>query len=295
MTILPSARTALFVPGNRPDRIGKAAATAADLVIIDLEDSVPSAEKPAARGWAREAVGRCAGRAMLVRVNALESGLTALDVAEAIDPGLTGVVLPKVQRPEDVEHVHALLLARERAAALEPGALGLVLLLETALAIENAFRIAAAGTSPGRARRLAFGAADFTADMGMLLSRTGEELHYPRARIAIASRAAGIAAPLDSPFMTDLKDLDGLRADTLRAKQLGFTGRLCIHPNQVPVCNAVFSPTEQELEFARRAVAEFEASEAAGRGAIQVDGRMVDAPIVAQCRWVLSLAAEGKP
>jgi citrate lyase subunit beta / citryl-CoA lyase len=295
MTIVARARTALFVPGNRPERIDKAVATASDLVAVDLEDSVPSAEKPQARGWAREKIRQHAGRPMLARVNALDSGLTGLDVAELTGPGLTGIILPKVQRPEDVEHAHALLLAHERAAGLTPGAVGLVLLLESAIAVENAFRIAAAATTPDRPRRLAFGAADFTADMGILLSKTGEELQYPRARIAIASRAAGIAAPLDSPFMTDLKDLNALRTDTFRARQLGFGGRLCVHPNQVPVCNAVFSPSEQDVEFARRVVAAFEASEAEGRGAIQVEGRMVDAPIAAQCRWVLSIAGERTP
>jgi len=142
---------------------------------------------------------------------------------------------------------------------------------------------------------LAFGAADFTVDMGVMMSKTGEELDYPRARIAVACRAAGIAAPLDSPFMVDLKDAEALKADTLRAKNLGFGGRLCIHPNQVDICNRIYSPSEQELAFAARVVAAFEESEAAGKGAIQVDGKMIDYPIVAQCRRMLEIAGRMKP
>lgn len=295
MTVLARARSALFVPGNRPDRIGKAAAAPADVVIIDLEDSVPESEKPQARTWAREAVERHSARPMLVRVNALETGLAAEDLAHALAPGLAGIVLPKVQRPADVEHVHALLLAAERTGGIEPGRVGLVLLLESALGVENAFAIASATLCPGRPRRLAFGAADFSADMGMLLSKEPDGLLYPRARIAVASRAANLPCPLDSPFMTDLKDLEALRADTLRGRRLGFGGRLCIHPSQVSICNEVFSPTEQEVAWARRVLAAFDAAAAEGRGAIQVDGKMVDAPIATQCRWVLAAAGERVP
>jgi citrate lyase subunit beta/citryl-CoA lyase len=295
MTVLTRTRSALFVPGNRPDRIGKAVAAPTDAVIIDLEDSVPAAEKPQARTWAREAVERHSGRPLLVRVNALETGLASEDLARSIAPGLEGIVLPKVQRPADVEHVHALLLAAERSAGIAPGRVGLVLLLESAIGVENAFAVASAALCPGRSRRLAFGAADFSADMGMLLSKESDGLLYPRARIAVASRAAGLPGPLDSPFMTDLKDLEALRADTQRGRRLGFGGRLCIHPSQVPVCNEVFSPTEQEVAWARRVLAAFDAAAAEGRGAIQVDGKMVDAPIAAQCRWVLAAAGEKVP
>jgi len=130
--------------------------------------------------------------------------------------------------------------------------------------------------------------------MQVAMSTSGEELNYPRARIAVACRAAGIAAPLDSPLMVDLKDVEALRADTLRARCLGFGGILCIHPNQVEICNQIYSPTEREIAFAARVVAAFAEAEAVGKGAIQVDGKMIDYPIVAQCRRVLEIAGRMK-
>jgi citrate lyase subunit beta / citryl-CoA lyase len=284
-------RTALFVPGNRPERVDKAVQTAADMVIIDLEDTVPRAEKVRTRPLVREKIKAHAGRALMVRVNSLETGLTAADLTEIVIPGLAAVMLPKVQRPEDVHRMHSLLAQQESARGIQPGSVALVSLLESALAIENAFQIASADTSLGRAHRLAFGAADFTLDLGIQMSRDGEELRYPRARIAVACRAAGIDAPLDSPFMIDLKDIEALKADTLKGKQMGFGGKLCVHPNQVDICNRIYSPNEQEVAFASRVVAAFEAAEADGTAAIEIDGKMIDYPIVAQCRRVLEIAA----
>jgi len=295
MNDIGGIRTALFVPGNRPERVDKAVQSAADSVIIDLEDAVPLAEKAQARTRVREKIQEHAGRALMVRVNALDTALSSLDLAEILVSGLDAVMLPKVQRPEDVQRMHSLLMEHETAKGVPVGSAALVSLLESALAVENAFRIASANMSPPRPHRLAFGAADFTVDMGVMMSKTGEELDYPRARIAVACRAAGIAAPLDSPFMVDLKDAEALKADTLRAKNLGFGGRLCIHPNQVDICNRIYSPSEQELAFAARVVAAFEESEAAGKGAIQVDGKMIDYPIVAQCRRMLEIAGRMKP
>lgn len=290
MNTIDVLRTALFVPGNRPDRVDKAVQTGADMVVIDLEDAVPLAEKTHARVAVKEKINRHAGRPVMVRVNSFDTPLTAGDLAEVLAPGLAAVMLPKVQRPEDVQRMHALLSEQETARGIPVGSVGLVSLLESALAVENAFGIASAKMSHSRPHRMAFGAADFSVDMQVAMSKSAEELNYPRARIAVASRAAGIAAPLDSPFMVDLKDVDALRADTLRAKRLGFGGRLCIHPNQVEICNQIYSPTDQEIAFAARVVAAYAEAEAAGKGAIQVDGKMIDYPIVAQCRRVLEIA-----
>ena len=142
----------------------------------------------------------------------------------------------------------------------------------------------------------AFGAADYTLDMGIELTREGGELAYPRARIAVASRAAGLVPPLDTPFMIDLKDTDGLQTDALRAKQLGFQGKLCIHPNQIRPCNEVFSPTSEEIGYAERVVRAYEESLARGVGAFQLDVKFIDAPVVERCRRVIQLAdSVGKP
>jgi citrate lyase subunit beta/citryl-CoA lyase len=287
-------RTALFVPGNRPERVDKAVQTAADMVVIDIEDTVPRAEKAKTRLLVREKIRAHAGRALMVRVNSLETGLTAADLAGILILGLDAVMLPKVRGLEDVNRMSSLLAQQETAGRIQPGSVALVSLLESALAVENAFQIASAAASLGRPCRLAFGAADFTLDLGIQMSRGAEELAYPRARIAVASRAAGIDAPLDSPFMTDLKDLEALKADTLRGKNLGFGGRLCVHPNQVDICNRIYSPDEQEVAFASRVVAAFEAAEAGGTAAIEINGKMIDYPIVAQCRRVLEVAARIK-
>jgi citrate lyase subunit beta/citryl-CoA lyase len=166
-----------------------------------------------------------------------------------------------------------------------------VALIESARGVQNIFRILSEAIEPARAFLAAFGAADYSLDMGIDLSRDGAELHYPRSRIAVACRAAGKEPPIDTPFMIDLKDLDALRTDARRAKQLGFQGKLCIHPNQVVPCNDIFSPTAEEIAYARRVVEAFEKSEAEGIGALQLDGKFIDTPVVERSRRIIRLAA----
>jgi citrate lyase subunit beta/citryl-CoA lyase len=290
MNSIELLRSALFVPGNRPERIDKAVATAADLVIIDLEDAVPIAEKRAVLPVVRQKLNEHGRRPIMVRVNALETGLTAGDLAGVAGPGLWAVMLPKVQNPADIIQMAQLLLAAESAAGLEAGSVGVVALVETALGVENAYAVAAARTDPPRLHTIAFGAADFSLDMGIKLSKNGEELAYPRARIAVACRAAGIAPPLDTPYMIDLKDREAFEADVRRGKSLGYGGKLCIHPNQVEFCNRAFAPSEAEVAFAVKVITAFDAAEAAGQAAIQVEGKFVDYPVVAKARRIVALA-----
>ncbi len=283
-------RSALFVPGNRPERIDKAVATAADVVIIDLEDAVPLAEKNAVRPIVKEKLDQHRERRLMVRVNAFDTGLTEADLAMIVDPGLDAIMLPKVQKVEDVFRIGALLLAVEEAAGIEPGTTGVVALIETALGVVNTFSIAAAKTDPPRLLTLAFGAADFSLDMGIQMTKTAEELAFARARIALGCRAARIAPAVDTPFMVDLKDQEAFEADAMRGKSFGFGGKLCIHPNQVDICNRVFSPSEKEIVFAAKVIEAFEAAEASGQAAIQVDGKFIDYPIVAHSRRILRFA-----
>lgn len=285
-------RSALFVPGNRPERIDKAVATATDIVIIDLEDAVPIAEKRTVLPVVRKKLDEHRERRLMVRVNSLETGLTQGDLAGVAGSGLCAIMLPKVQRAEDIASMAQLLQAAEDASGVERGSVGLVALVETALGVENAYAIAAAQTQPPRLHTIAFGAADFSLDMGVKLSKTGEELAYPRARIAVACRAAGIAPPLDTPYMIDLKDREAFEADVNRGRRLGYGGKLCIHPNQVDFCNQAFSPSQEEIVFAAKVVEAFEAAEATGQAAIQVEGKFVDYPVVAQARRILALAAK---
>jgi len=287
-------RTALFVPGNRPDRVDKAVGLGADMVIIDLEDAVPLRDKVSTRQIVRKKIEKHAENKLMVRVNSLESGLVQGDLEEIVTPGLDAGMLPKVEKSEDIVRIHAMLVAIEQRNQIDPGSLALVALIETALGVENAFQIASTKTEPDRLHTLAFGAADFTLDMGIRISKTGEELFYPRTRLAIACRAACIKPPLDTPFMIDLKDQEALRLDILRGRDLGFGGKLCIHPNQIDICNYLYSPSQEELEYAAQVVQVFEEAEANGIAAIQVNGKFIDYPVVEQSRRILKIAARMK-
>jgi len=288
-------RSALFVPCCRPDRVGKAMASAADVVVLDLEDSVPPQEKAAARSVARETLGRCSSRPTMVRVNSLGSGLLEDDLSVVVVPGLRCMVAPKVDDAQQLAAICALLSDRERVAGMAPGSVAIVPFAESARAVENAYGIASAKLDPPRLYTLAFGAADYTLDLGVDLTPGAEEQAYPRSRIAVACRAAGIARPLDTPYMIDIHDADGLRADALRAKQLGFQGKLCVHPRQLETCNTVFSPSREEIERARAVVEAFREGERQGLGAVQVEGMMVDYPVARRFMAILELAAKLQP
>jgi citrate lyase subunit beta/citryl-CoA lyase len=284
-------RTALFVPGNRSDRVDKAVRTDADLIILDLEDAVALARKPQARRTVRQKVEQHAKRKLMVRINALSTGLAEDDLREILVPGLDAVMLPKVNDPRDIQNVDAKIADMERERGIDHGFVKVIGLVETALGVENAFRIASTATKTRRLYTLAFGSADFSLDMGIEISRAERALYFARARIPLACRAAGIAAALDTPFMTDLKDLEAFEADVEYGKTLGFGGKLCIHPNQVEICNRLYSPGKTEIDKAERIVSAFESAEKQGLAAIQVDGKFVDYPVVAQARRTLEMAA----
>jgi citrate lyase subunit beta / citryl-CoA lyase len=289
MPTLGTLRTALFVPATRPDRVDKALGAGADTVIVDLEDAVAHALKAEARAAARQKVTDHAPGKLMVRVNALGGGENRKDLEAVVTPSLRGIMLPKVESPEHIREIHERLLEAEQRCSMAPGALAVLALIESARAVEDVFRIFSEALQPERTLLAAFGAADYSLDMGINLSRDGSELHYPRSRIAVACRAAGKEPPIDTPFMIDLKDLDALRADARRAKQLGFQGKLCIHPSQVGPCNEIFSPTAEEIEFARRVVEAFEKSESEGVGALQLDGKFIDSPVVERSRRIIRL------
>jgi citrate lyase subunit beta/citryl-CoA lyase len=284
-------RTALFVPGNRPDRVDKAVATAADRVIIDLEDAVAVRQKAKTRSPVRDKVIVHKDRGVLVRVNGLETDFCIGDLKAILVKELGGLVLPKTENSHHVAEIHRLIGDLEKTQGLQAGSTPVILLVESALGVQNIFQISSAATEVNREFLIALGAADYALDMGIEITKDGRELIYPRSRIAVACRAAGIAPPLDTPFMIDLKDIDALKNDAQRAKQLGFQGKLCIHPNQIEPCHVIFTPSREEISFARRVVDAFEAEEAGGSAAIQVDGKFVDYPVVERCRRILQLAA----
>jgi citrate lyase subunit beta/citryl-CoA lyase len=284
-------RTALFVPGNRPDRVDKAIATAADRVIIDLEDAVTASQKVETRALVSDKIIAHKDRGVLVRINGLETDFFMGDLKAVVVKELGGIVLPKTENSHQVDKIHRLLVDFEKKQGLNAGGIAVILLTESALAIQNIFQILSDTIELNREFLVALGAADYALDMGIEITKDGRELIYPRSRIAVACRAAGIPPPLDTPFMIDLKDLDSLKNDARRAKQMGFQGKLCIHPNQIEPCHVIFTPSREEISFAQRVVDAFEAEAACGAAAIQVDGKFVDYPVVERSRRILRLAS----
>jgi len=288
------SRTLLFVPAHVEKMRDKALGIAVDAVILDLEDAVPPGQKEAARAGAASYVARRPGHAF-VRVNPLVSrtpftiGCGAEDIAAVVRPGLRGVVCPKVETVEDLAALDAALGAAERRAGMPEGRVGLYALVETARGVLAATDIARCALP--RPFRLCFGAGDFTRDIGVTWTRDERESFTARSMLVLASRAAGILGPIDSVF-ADLGDQEGLAASARAAKQLGYRGKLVIHPSQVAIVDEVFTPTKEELSWARRVVDAVTTAERQSLGAFTVDGRLVDYPIVQAARDLLDFWAE---
>ena len=268
-------------------RVANALSLNVDAVILDLEDAVATAEKPAARSAVAAALALPRQSLLYVRVNAADTEFCYGDLVAIVRPGLDGIVLPKVESATALAAIDWLLAQLEREQDLAPGAIDLIPIIETAGGLTNLDGILAAGT---RVRHLAFGAGDFTLDVNMTWSRTEAELAFARARIATASRAAGIEAPLDTVWV-DLADEEGLEISARTALGFGFQGKMCIHPKQIASVHRVFTPSEVEFTFAERVVAAFAEAEAAGSAAIQLDGKFIDYPILYRAQRVLEKMA----
>jgi citrate lyase subunit beta/citryl-CoA lyase len=271
--------------------VEKACATATDAVIIDLEDAVPSAEKARARKAVSKLLADLGSDRLLVRVNGINTDYFQADIDQIVCNGLAALIVPKVESADDVQAINTALVKVETAKGLKPGFVPLIALIESAKAVDDISLITRAATQPARLYTVALGAADLSSDLGIEITGDGAELQYPRSRLPIACRAAGLEPPLDTPFMRDLKSMSGLQADALRAKQLGFQGKLCIHPNQIDIVNRIFSPQPEEIKMAHKVIAAFEKAETAGQGALQVDGKFVDYPVVARARRILQIAS----
>jgi len=284
-------RSLLFVPGNKANMLTKALGVKADALVPDMEDSVPDAEKAAARETIRSFLPRLAeaGPLLIPRVNALETPWIEQDLEAVVDPLVFGISVGKVRRPEDVRAISRLIAALERRRGLPEGRIRLLPWIETAEAIVRCHEIL---TADPRIVAAAFGAEDFTNDMGIERGDDEAELDYPRSVLAVAARAAGVAA-LDTPYFK-LRDPEGLAANARRARRLGYKGKFAIHPEQVDALNESFSPSAAEIADAERIVAAYEEAERAGRGSTSLDGRVIDVPVVKRARAVL-LAAGRKP
>lgn len=285
-------RSLLFVPADDPRKIDKAIASGADAIILDLEDSVAPARKPAARANARAALHarERGGPAFIVRVNALETGLVDDDLAGVMAGAPDGVMLPKCCGGGDVQHLSIKLAVAEAENALPDGMTRIL-----AIGTENARSVFALGTLAGASARLAgitWGGEDLAADLGAETNRDGEGGYTAPYRLArslalMASAAAEVAA-IDSVF-PDFRNETGLRAETEAARRDGFCAKMAIHPAQVPLINTIFTPAPAALARAQRIVGLF--ADNPDAGVLSLDGAMIDRPHLRQAERILARAS----
>lgn len=267
-------RSRLYVPGSEPKYFVNAALHGSDGVILDLEDSVHVSEKDSARLLVRNALRGVdfLGCERMVRINQVPLGLEDLDEIVPESPDL--VLIPKVENSKHIREVdHRIAEIKSNYGITRP--IWLMPILESALGIENAFTIA---ESSDKIAALTIGLEDYTADLGVAKSQTGNESLYARQRIVNAAKAAGVQA-IDSVF-GDVGDLDGLRAWALNSRALGFEGMGCVHPMQIAVIHEAFAPTTTELDKARRIVSAYDDAQSKGLGVVSLGSKMIDAPVV---------------
>lgn len=279
-------RTLLFAPGNHPRKVEKVFHTGTDVVILDLEDAVAISEKVATRATVVEALKQPRPNLGYVRVNAFDTEYCFGDIHAVIGDWLDGIVLPKVESAAQLEAADWMMRALERERGLEEGKIDLLPIIETGLGLDRIDEIARAET---RVKRLSFGAGDFTRDMGFLWTPDEPELYYARSRFTVASRAARLEPPIDTVFI-DLRDIEHFEKAATTAMQMGFQGKLCIHPSQIDIANTVFTPTEEQIVEAKKHIEAFKQAEAEGSASIQVDGYFIDYPIIEKAERILALA-----
>jgi citrate lyase subunit beta/citryl-CoA lyase len=292
MTSLPPIRSWLYVPGNAARRIEKAFTVGADAVVLDLEDAVPQGQKDDARSLVAKSIDAHAGLtspAIFVRLNPVGSGEIERDVAAVVRRGLAGVRLAKCEQAVDVSQLSSLLAKAEAAARIDVGTIRIVCNIESARGAWNALEIAAASS---RVMSLGFGAIDFARDAGLRPGPDDRETLYARSRLVLASRVAEVRPPIESVY-PDIADTEGLARSTRESRALGFFGRSTIHPTQVPIVNAAFTPDADELRVAREVVSAAHQAAAAGVGALRLaNGDFVDLAVVRRAEDTLRLAAD---
>jgi len=282
-------RSMLFLPGNNPNMLINGNCLGSDAVIFDLEDAVSPAEKDAARILVRNTMRYMdfRGCEIIVRINSVDTAFWKkdLDMILPYKPAL--ILLPKSGSAADVLAADAYMTELEEKLGFAKNTVGLMPLIETAAGVENSFAIASATK---RVQALFLGAEDLTADLQCKRTKEGREIEYARTRLVVAARAAGVQV-YDTPF-TDVNDDEGIVVDAQLAKALGFSGKASISPRHVEVINAVFSPTQKEIDYAYEVMEAIETAKAQGKGAIALHGKMIDAPIVARAQQTISMAEE---
>lgn len=280
-------RTSLYVSGSSPANIIEAIFYNEDCIVYDLEDSVPISEKDTARLLVYNALQhhRPADKYCLVRVNGIYSEYIDEDLEASVRAHPDAVRIPKVESAEEVRMISAKVREIERKAGIEEGSIELWCNIESYLGVINAMEIA---SSDPRVVALALGAEDFTASIRAQRTKEGLELFYARNAVLMACRMAGIDA-IDAVF-SDINDLEGLRQDAALARNLGFDGKTVIHPRQIDTVNSYFTPNEKEIEYALRVLAAVEEGKRLKKGAVSLDGSMIDKPIELRALTTLAKA-----
>lgn len=279
-------RTMLFMPGNNPGMLQNAGILGADSIILDLEDAVSITEKDAARILVRNAIKEIDfyNAEVVVRINPLGAGFGLKDVEEIARVKPDAVMVTKATE-EDVSRVSELLTKIEQEEGFEVGSIKIFPLIETAYGLEHIHSII---ESSDRVVGILLGAEDLTADLGIKRTREGEEIFYARSKVAAACKAHQVDA-IDTPF-ADMTDCDGFEKDVKRAKSLGVTGKAAINPRQIDTIHDIFAPSQKEIKYAQRVLHAMEEAQKEGKGVFSLDGKMVDAPIIARAEDVIKKA-----
>ena len=283
------ARSFLFAPGNHERRAAKVFQSGADVAILDLEDAVAVDEKAAARESVVRALQVPRVGLGFVRVNGVDTPWCWADLQAIVGLGLDGVMVPKAESAAQLQVLDWVLTQLERERGLVVGALPLLPIIETALGERHLEALAVA--SP-RVRRFAFGGADYSLDLGLQWTAGEQEFDYLRSRLVHVSRAAGLAAPIDT-VTVQLTEPARFATSAARARQFGLYGKLLIHPDQVALCHAAFAPSAAEVARAQKIVEAFAAAEAEGVASLRVAGEFIDYPVVEKARRVLAAAGPG--
>ncbi len=287
---MPVMRSVFYVPGNNEKMIAKAPTTPADIITLDIEDSVPPAEKAKAREMVREnlKLAGSGGSTVYARINNWETLMTNDDLEAIVHKGLSGVCLAKCGGPDHVQRLDWKLEELERRRGLSVGSVAVQLLIETAKGVINAYPSAVASK---RVNSLIFGAVDYTKDMRVKLTSEGEEQFYARAHTAVAARAAGCIA-IDCPFVA-FKDMEAFEKSTRFGRQLGYEGRMLIHPSQIEPSHKIYTPSPEDVEWARGVKKVFEEEGLAkGMAAVTYLGKMVDTPVYDNAMTILRIMDE---
>lgn len=274
--------TWFFVPGSNLRNIEKVNTLEADAFIFDLENAVAISEKQNARENVVKAIQHYEQKNIFVRINSFDSPFFLEDVENVVVEGLSGIVLPKAETSMQLEVLDKLLIEKEKKLNIPIGSIKIVALIESAMGVHHAIELA----KFNRVIRLAFGAIDYTLDIQATLTDHRLELLFARSQLVLASRLAQLEGPIDTVY-ADIYNESGLRKETTLSKELGFKGKLIVHPAQIKIVNEVFTPSKSEVEQARKIIDAAHKAEKQGKGVVNLDGKMIDLPVIKQAEAIL--------